>query len=111
MDRLTEYRDIIQQLLLAYSQYKSAYGDIDTQVSFDLQRDRYQLISIGWESGRRVYGCTIHIDIKDDKIWIQQDGTEVGIANELIERGISSQDIVLGYRTPNSRKYTEFALG
>lgn len=111
MDKLAKYREIVQQLLIEHSKFKSAYGEIDTSVSFDLERDRYQLISIGWESGRRVYGCVIHVDIKGDKIWIQHDGTEVGVANELVERGISPQDIVLGYQTPNTRKYTEFAVG
>lgn len=111
MDKLDNYREIIKQLLLEHSKYKSAYGEIDNEVSFDLQRDRYQLITIGWESQRRVYGCAIHIDIKDDKVWIQQDGTEVGVANELVEMGIPKQDIVLGYKSPSIRKYTEFAVG
>jgi len=31
----------------------------------------------------------LHIDIIDQKIWIQQDGTETGIANELVNLGIS----------------------
>ena len=111
MEKLTNYREIIEQLLLAHSRFKSAYGEIDTSISFDRERDRYQLISIGWETGRRVYGCVIHVDLKGDKIWIQQDGTEVGVANELVDRGIPSQDIVLGYQTPNARRRTEFALG
>ncbi|HDN27464.1 MAG TPA: hypothetical protein ENG03_10300 [Thioploca sp.] len=35
-------------------------------------------------------GCVLHIDIKDGKIWIQHDGIEVGIANELIALGVRS---------------------
>ncbi len=111
MDKLNNYREIVKNILLEYSNYKSAYGEIDTEVSFDLERDRYQLLSIGWESQKRVYGCVIHIDIKDDKIWIQQDGTEVGVANELLAMGIPKQNIVLAYKSPSVRKYTEFAVG
>ena len=33
----------------------------------------------------------------DNKIWIQHDGTEIGIAKELVALGISKQDIVLGF--------------
>ena len=50
------------------------------------------------------------IDIKGDKIWIQYDGTEVGVANELIELGIPKKSIVLGFQDPNARKFTEFAV-
>ena len=42
-----------------------------------------------------IYGPVLHLDIIDNKIWIQQDGTEVGIANELVELGVPKQDIIL----------------
>jgi len=32
------------------------------------------------ENRRRVHGCLVHIDIIEDKIWIQADGTERGLA-------------------------------
>jgi hypothetical protein len=52
----------------------------------------------------------LHLDIIDGKIWIQQDGTEIGTANELVELGVSKQDIVLGFDPPNLRQYTDFAM-
>jgi hypothetical protein len=47
------------------------------------------------------------LDIKDEKIWIQYDGTEYSIMQELIDLGIPSQSIVVAY----ARKFTEFAVG
>lgn len=58
-----------------------------------------------------MYGCVIHIHIKDNKIWIQHDETEDGIANELVQRGVSKQDIVLAFHSPFKRQFTEFAVG
>jgi hypothetical protein len=52
----------------------------------------------------------MHIDIKDGKIWIQHDGTEVGIATLLLEQGVPANDIVLGFHTPFMRQFTEFAV-
>lgn len=52
----------------------------------------------------------IQIDIKGQTIWIQYDGTEIGVANELIERGIPKANIVLGYRSPFVRQYDGFAV-
>ena len=51
----------------------------------------------------------IHIDIKDNKIWIQSDGTEVGVANELVEAGVPRQNIVLGFKSPFKRQFTRYA--
>ncbi|GAB4209004.1 MAG: hypothetical protein Fur006_68370 [Coleofasciculaceae cyanobacterium] len=111
MDRLTQYRTWVKQVLTYHSQFKSSYGEIEEYVFFDEERDRYQLFSAGWEQGRRVFGCTIHIDIIDGKLWIQHDGTEEGVANELVELGVPKQDIVLAYHTPSARTYTEFVVG
>ncbi len=67
------------------------------------------MFHVGWRGERRVFGCVIHIEIREEKIWIQRDGTEVGIANELIAAGVPKSDIVLGYRSPYMRKFTELA--
>jgi hypothetical protein len=41
---------------------------------------------VGWQEEKRIYACPIHIDIKDGKIWIQQDFTEAGIAQQLLDQ-------------------------
>lgn len=101
----------MQQILTRYAQIQPAYGEIERETIFDRDRDRYQVVNTGWENRRRVYGCLIHIDIKDGKIWVQYDGTERGIANELVELGIPKQNIVLAYQSPYMRQFTEFAVG
>jgi hypothetical protein len=52
----------------------------------------------------------LHADIIDGKIWIQQDGTEEGLANQLVEHGVPKHDIVLAFDPPNLRQYTDFAV-
>jgi hypothetical protein len=111
MAKLEEYRQHVQQLLTEYSSYKPAYGDVELETIFDTKQDRYLIVSIGWENKHRVYGCSIHIDIKDEKIWIQQNRTEIDIAQELVTLGVSKQDIVIGFHSPTMRKFTEFAVG
>lgn len=111
MAKIDEYRQYVQQILTEYSTHKPAYGDVELETIFDVDHDRYQVVSTGWSNRRRVYGCLIHIDLKDEKILIQYDGTEVGIANELVARGVLKQDIVLAFHAPYLRQFTEFAIG
>ncbi|AUT04441.1 hypothetical protein CLI64_20390 [Nostoc sp. CENA543] len=59
---------------------------------------------------QRVHGCLIHIDIINDKVWIQRDGTKTGIANELVSAGIPKDRIVLAFHPVNVRLYTDFAI-
>jgi hypothetical protein len=97
--------------LREHSEFKSSNEDVEAQLIFDLERDRYQLVHAGWSNKRRVYGCVLHLDIKNDKIWIQHDGTEGGVTDELVNRGVSKQDIVLAFQSPFKRQFTEYAVG
>jgi hypothetical protein len=112
MDKVTKYRELIRELLIARSQYKSANDPIERKPIFDLENDHYQLVNMGWKDNMtRVYGCSLHLNIAPDgKIWIQQDGTEDAIAEDLVARGVPKQDIVLAYHAPNLRHYTEFSI-
>lgn len=111
MANIEQYREYIQTLLKEYGSHKSGDEDVESQIIFDTERDHYQVVHAGWHGMRRVYGCILHLDIKDGKIWIQHDGTEGGIALELVDLGVPKQDIVLAFHAPYKRKFTEFALG
>jgi hypothetical protein len=111
MDKLTQYRQYIQGILEQHSQIDTQIAGMETYTVFDTAHDHYQVVSVGWEGSQRLYGCLIHVDIKNEKIWIQYDGTEYSIAQELIDLGVPSQSIVVAYHAPYARKFTEFAVG
>ena len=48
--------------------------------------------------------------LANGKLWIQRDGTEHGIANDLINAGVPKTQIVLGFRSPEIRKHTGLAV-
>ena len=108
---LQQYRQWIRQILAELAKRKPSYGDLDRFTIFDSESDRYQVATVGWDGDLRVFACLVHIDIQDGKIWIQYDGTEVGVANELIELGVPKKAIVLGFHDPDGRAWTGFATG
>ncbi len=112
MDKIDLYRQYIQRLLTERANLRSPNDPVASEVIFDTIHDRYQLVSVGWkDSNTRIYGCVLHVDIKDEKIWVQHDGTEEAIAEQLVTLGVPKQDIVLAYHAPHVRQYTEFAVG
>jgi hypothetical protein len=112
MDKLSWYRQLIQESLSERAKLRSPSDPVKSQTIFDREEDRYQLVHLGWkDSSTRIYGCVLHIDIIDGKIWVQHDGTEDAIADWLVAKGVPKQDIVLAYHAPHVRQYTEFALG
>ncbi|GAB4470488.1 MAG: hypothetical protein OHK0029_43340 [Armatimonadaceae bacterium] len=76
----------------------------------DTKNDRYLLLTMGWDGPKQIYSVLAHLDIIDGKIWVQHDQTETGIANDLVDAGIPRNQIVLGFKSPERRRDTEFAI-
>ncbi|MEQ8539427.1 MAG: XisI protein [Coleofasciculus sp. D1-CHI-01] len=110
MDTLKKHSQIVQDVLKQYTHLSYAYGEIQNEAVFDRETNRYLIVSVGWGNDRRIHGCLIHVDIIDGKVWIQRDGTEDGIANELVQAGIPKDYIVLGFHEPSVRQYTGYAV-
>jgi hypothetical protein len=107
MDTLEQYRQAIREVLNEYASLPR--GELSSETIFDEKADRYLLMALGWEGVERVHYCVAHIEIIDGKVWIQRDGTEVGLAYELERKGIPKRHIVLGFHEPDVRRFTDYA--
>lgn len=108
MEKIDNYRRHVRQLLEAYAALPTNDEQVKRELLFDAEHDRYQLMIIGWRGHERFHGSIIHVDIIGEQIWVQYDGTETGIANELVALGVPKEDIVLAFHAPYKRKYTGF---
>jgi len=108
--KLDHYRKIIAQIIQKHGHYKPSHGEIETLIVNDAIADNYLLLDTGWDKTGRVHAVVFHIRIIDEKIWIEVDGTEKGIALELIDLGIPKEDIVLGFIRPKHRHLTDFSI-
>lgn len=108
MDKLNNYRAIIKQTLNNLANYGSSPGRIDEYAVCDETTDNYILSNVGWHpSGRRQLGYPVHVRIKDQKVWVEWDGTDQEIIQQLIDAGIDENDIVLGWDNPEEFRYSE----
>jgi hypothetical protein len=109
METIEQYRGIIRALIERYAGYQPAKGDVEIEVICDEAQDHYELMYSGWNGPYRIHGSVLHIDIRNGKVWVQYDGTDRGIAEELVEAGIPRDQIVLGFKSPDIRPFTDFA--
>ncbi len=77
---------------------------------FPIQVALYQLMRVGWKDLERIYYTVLHFDIKDGKIWLQHNATDIDVGKELIEMGVAQEDIVLGLHPPYKRPYTGYGI-
>ncbi|MBE9118535.1 XisI protein [Lusitaniella coriacea LEGE 07157] len=110
MDTLEKYRQIVYGILYEYFQIPYSYGNLQRRLIVSEDRTNYILLTLGWQQNKQVHGCLVHIEIINDKIWIHRDGTEDGIANDLVVAGIPKNCIVLAFHPPEIRPHTEFAV-
>jgi len=110
LDKVQKYRTIIKQILSKYGTYKPANGEIEIQTLFDTEHDHYQVLGVGWDKKERIYGCSMHLDIKNDKIWIQTNNTELDIGQALVEMGVPKIDIVIGFQPVYIRQVSGYAI-
>jgi hypothetical protein len=108
MDQLTEYKKIVRSLMEHIAHIAPSSKDVEVQKIIDDENGHYLMYSVGWEGMHWVYGSFVHIDVKDNgRIWLQHDGTDLHIAEELAKRGIPKSDIVIGFQPPHARPLME----
>ena len=112
MDKLAKYCQKIKKVLTEYHDWVSGSANLEQEscLVFDETHDRYFWLFIGWEGKKKIRNIQVHIRIKNNKIYIEEDWTEEGIANELLREDVPKEDIVLAFHDPETRKQTEFAV-
>lgn len=110
MDRIKYYQQLVEQVLTQHLELHYANADIHNEPIISHEAGQYVVMSSGWQGVRRIHGCLLHIKIQNGKIWIERDGTEHGIANDLVAAGIPRDAIVLGFYSHAARQHTEFAV-
>ncbi len=112
MDKLKKFHQAIVEIMdeyVAERRHSQSYEGLHFDKIIDHRNFHYQFILLGWNGNERIYNIIFHIDVIDDKIWIQRDNIEESVAVLLNEKGISNKDIVLAYFPESHRKYTEYA--
>ena len=110
MDRIETYREIIKGVIRSVAEFVPTEEGVRIETIFDDANGHYELLSLGWSAQRRIHSTLVHIDLQDGKVWVERDGTDLEIVQDLLDAGIPSEHMVLGFHPPNQRKFTDFAV-
>jgi XisI protein len=104
MATIKNYHNVIASIVKEVYLLFPPSKDIDYQLIMDEKRGHYLIYAVGWKGQEWVYDSYLHIDIKPNgKVWLQHDGTDLRIGQQMIEQGIKKSDIVVGFQPPFAR--------
>lgn len=110
-EKLKKYEKIIIDTLREYAvMFNQQRDGLEAKVIIDKEGKHYQLLNCGWRKDDYQFYIIFHFDIKNGKVWVQENRTDVLIAQELTEKGINKSDIVLGLQLPELRAESGYAV-
>lgn len=112
MDRVTTARAALDEIVRRLSGYfnQNRTPGIETAVITDTEHDHYGVLRLGWQGRERLENFVFLARIKDGKVWIEENNTDLALADELVRAGVRKEDIVLAFYPPEMRDLTEFAV-
>jgi hypothetical protein len=114
MEKLAHYRQVIQTTLKRYYEMTIAQAgsnrfEVSDRLVLDPDRDQYLWLRFGWDERQREQHIIMYLCLKNGKIWVEEDATNLCVVDDLLAAGIPQADIVLGFHPPSKRGFTEFA--
>jgi len=109
MDRTNEFRAIVRRVFAKVARMMASVEGLNTELICDESKGHYQLGQVGWDGRRRIDDIYLHVDVYDDRVWIQHDGTDLPIAEAIAREGRPKSSIVLAFYPPELRQYTDYA--
>ena len=109
MEKLKTY-----QTVLDYVQSHQEWVKNDKRYEYHLISDEktghIQLFKTGFTETKFDFTIVFHFSIKEDgKVWVLVNNTDIEVGIEFMKRGISNQEIVVGFIHPKYRQYSEYA--
>lgn len=107
---IEQWPKTLEDILQYYANLPYRYGDVKTHLIISQDRHHFLLVDEGWQQNQRVHGCLVHVEIREQKIWIHYDGIEDSITTELVAAGVPKDCIVLAFHPPELRQHTGYAI-
>jgi hypothetical protein len=96
MDKIETYRQILKSVTEKHAKMFSPVQNVSSSAVCDFEQNNYFLID--FDSKEKKHYIVFHLRLENGKIFIEQDGIEYGIKQDLIEAGISPNEIVFNFQ-------------
>lgn len=112
MADVTNYADTVRDILSRVAGHlrRIPKPEVETVLIEDPAQAVFLLKRLGWHNGNRVDNTVIFARVRDGKVWIEDDHTDLSFFDELVRAGVPEGDIVAGFQPPEYRHPTKPAV-
>ena len=110
MDKKAKYRRILTDYLDGLARDWTSNPSEEVKAVCDREGHHFLVVYYGWSAQGHMHSVPLHLEIRGDKVWIQENLTDIEVDDDLVALGIPKSDIVLGVLPPEYRAYSEFAV-
>lgn len=103
MDRVATYQETVKEILELQKDATVSPSDLEKHLVMNENQDEFVLLIFGWYDELYRHSVLFHLEIREDKIWIHQNNTDVDIARRLVDAGVPDTHIVIGFVDPLMR--------
>ena len=110
MDKLNIFQ-IVTEYVKSYANWVSNNSKYDYHLITDKEKGHIQLFKVGFnQEGKFRFHIIFHFQIKEKgKVWVLVNNTDIEVGIEFMKKGISNQQIVVGFIPPKLREYSGYA--
>ncbi|MEM8525586.1 MAG: element excision factor XisI family protein [Bacteroidota bacterium] len=108
MTKQESYSNILSAFVTDFAEkYEQAPSGLSTIALIDKERHHYQALMLGYNEEQEKFSFVVafHLDLIEDQVWVQANNTDWDFSNDLLERGVSEKDIVIGWLPENAESY------
>ena len=111
MDKIKKYKQILKkeleyQVSIPFSNAKN----LASRLIINKDETEFVVLKLGWVNQIFKHGLLFHFEIKNGKVWLYKNHTDIDIGTRLAEQGIPKSDIVLGFVSEMERTIEGYAI-
>lgn len=113
MDKIKKYKQILKKELEYQVSIPFANAeDLSSRLVINKEETEFVVLKMGWVNHIFKHGLVFHFVIKEDKIWLYKNHTDIDIdiGTRLAQQGIPKSDIVLGFVSKMERTVEGYAM-
>jgi hypothetical protein len=102
-------RALLKKLFEEWENRPHSESSFQISTVWDEKNNKYLLLMVGWDGYKRVHNVLLHIELRKGKFCIEADQTPHGFACDLVDNGVPKDRIVLAFKHPELRSYSDYA--